>query len=234
MKKRLSIKDLFIGAWHHFAQYFMQWILLFCIQIAVILGFLICCSATLAILHYIFITLCLFDCMFSGYSKFFTIGIISITSVFISFFTIAFPIMYKQNALDAVFNRPMSGFDVNNRFFSYAVAMFFYWMIVAMASCLGVFPGLFLAQRWRFVGWYLLDHGGCVRNAFNVSWKMTKGYAWFLVGLSLVQWVFYVFCCSTIIFAIAAIALNRLVEASMYKKLHMEYDKDLSPCACEA
>src|SRR3990167_7992231 len=121
MKKRLSIKELVAMAWHSFIEHFTHWLFLCGTQLIVILGFLLCCSASLAILHYIFIDACAFSCFFSGYSKFFTVSMISIVSLFSLFFAVAFPIMYQQNAMDAVFNRPMSGFDVNNRFFSCAV-----------------------------------------------------------------------------------------------------------------
>jgi hypothetical protein len=234
MKKRLSIKELFNFAWKSFFEHFMNWLFLFGTQLVVVFGFLLCCGAILAILHYFFIDLCLFQCFFSGYSKFFTVAMISIVSIFFLFFFIAFPIMYKQNALDAAFDRPMSGFDVNNRFFSYAVAMFVYWMVVAMASLCGFFPGLFLAQRWRFVGLYILDHGGNVRRAFSSSWSMTRGYIWFLIGVTMIQWLLFIFCSPTILLVVMAISLNRLIDAVMYKQLHMEYDKNLLICSCEA
>ena len=234
MKKRLSVKELFSSSWKCFIENVTSWLLLFGMQWAVVLGFLLCCAATLAIVHYFFIDLCMFRCALSGYSKFFTVSMISIVSVFSLFFVMAFPIMYRQNALDATFNRPMSGFDVNNRFFSYAVAMFFYWMIVSVASCCFVLPGLFLAQRWRFAGLHLLDHGGSVRKAFRSSWQMTHGYMWFLVGISMIQSILFIFCSPTIILIVMAIAMNRLIDATIYKQLHMEYDKDLSICSCEA
>jgi hypothetical protein len=234
MKKRLSVKELFHRAWKSFFEHFSAWLLLFGVQIIVVCGFLVCCAALLAIVHYLFVDLCLFRCMFSGYSKFFTVAMISIVSVFSMFFCVAFPIMYKQNALDALFGRHMNGFDVNNRFFSYAVAMFVYWMFVILGLFLFVFPGLFLAQRWRFVGLHLLDHGGSVRQAFRSSWHMTRGYMWFLVGVSMIQWIFFIFCCPTIILIGMAIAMNRLIDVSMYKQLHTEYDKDLMLCSCEA
>ncbi len=234
MKKRLSVRDLLHHSWKSFFEHFSTWLLLFATQIIVVFGFLVCCAALLAIVHYIFVDLCLFHCMFSGYSKFFTVSMISIVSVFSMFFYIAFPIMYRQNALDVTFDRQMNGFDVNNRFFSYAVAMFVYWMFVMFASSLFFLPGVLLAQRWRFVGLHLLDHGGSVRQAFRSSWQMTRGYIWFLVGVSMIQWILFIFCAPTLFLAVMAIAINRLIDANMYKQLHMDYDKDLSLCSCEA
>ena len=234
MKKKLSIRDLLHVAWKKFTDNFMNWLFLFGTQLVVMFGFLLCCATILAIMHYVFIDLCLLNCFFSGYSKLFTVSMISIVSVFSSFFYIAFPIMYRQNALDVVFGKKMSGFDVNNRFFSYAVAMFVYWTIVALASCFALFPGILLAQRWRFVGLHLLDHGGSVRESFRSSWGMTRGYIWFFVGVSMIQWLLFLFCSSTIILALMAIAMNRIMDASIYKQLHMEYDKDLSVCSCES
>lgn len=233
MKKRLSIKGLLHGAWKNLIEHFSSWLFLFLAQLVVVFGFLLCCAASLAILHYLFIDLCFFNCFFSGYSKFFTVSMISVVSIFSLFFIIAFPVMYKQNALDIVFHRSMSGFDVNNRFFSYAVAMFVYWMIVLPLSFPGLLPGLFLAQRWRFVGLHLLDHGGSVHHAFRSSWRMTRGYVWFFVGVSMIEWMLFIFCSPTIAFGLMAVAFNRLIDASMYKQLHMEYDKDLSLCSCE-
>jgi len=142
--------------------------------------------------------------------------------------------MYKQNALDAVFNRPMSGLDVNNRFFSYAVAMFIYWMIVSMGLSLGFSPGIFLAQRWRFVGLHILEHGGNIRDAFAASWNMTRGYVLFFIGAACVQWVFLLFCASTGVGLFIGISLRDLMQANMYKKLHLDYDKDLSVCSRES
>lgn len=234
MKKRLSVRELLTSSWKNFLEYFMTWLLLFGTQVVVVFGFLVCCAAILAIVHYVFIDMCFFHCALSGYSKFFTVAMISIVSIFSMFFCLAFPIMYKQNALDAVFGRQMNGFDVNNRFFSYAVAMFVYWMFVMFASCLFIIPGLLLAQRWRFVGLHLLDHGGSVRHAFRSSWQMTRGYTWFLVGITMIQWILFIFCSPTIVLVVMAVAMNRLIDANMYKQLHMDYDKDLSVCSCEA
>ncbi len=112
--------------------------------------------------------------------------------------------------------------------------MFVYWILVGLASCFFFIPGLLLAQRWRFVGLYLLDHGGSVRQAFRASWQMTKGYIWFLVGMSMIQWILFIFCGPTLVLIVMAVAMNRLIDANMYKLLHMEYDKDLSICSCEA
>ena len=234
MKKRLSVRELLNNSWKNFIDNVMNWLVLLGTQLVVAFGFLVCCCAILAIAHYVFIDLCLFYCALSGYSKFFIVSMISVVSVFSMFFYIAFPIMYRQNALDAAFGRHMSGFDVTSRFFSYAVAMFFYWMFVMVASCLFLLPGILLAQRLRFVGLYLLDHGGNVRQAFRSSWKMTRGYIWFLFGVSMIQWLLFLFCSPTIIFIVMAIAMNRLIDANMYKQLHIEYDKDLSACSCEA
>lgn len=234
MKKRLSIKELLHTSWKHFLEYFIHWLMLFATQSAIFIGFFICCAAILAMMHYIFIDMCTFHCMLKGYSKFFTVSMISIITVFTLFFSIIFPIMYKQNALDVVFNRRMSGFDVNNRFFSYAVAMFMYWMIVSFATCFFFLPGLFLAQRWRFVGLHLLDHGGSVWDSFRASWNMTRGYIWFLAGISMIQWVLFVFCSPTLILILFAVAFNRLLDATIYKQLHIEYDKEIMICACEA
>lgn len=234
MKKRLSIKELLYTSWNHFSEYFIHWLMLFGTQCIILFGFFICCAASLAIAHYFFVDLCFFHCALSGYSKIFTVSAISVVVIFSLFFCMIFPIMYKQNALDIVFNRQMSGFDVTNRFFSYAVAMFMYWMIVSFASCFGFFPGLFLAQRWRFVGLHLLEHGGSARHAFSSSWNMTRGYFWFLVGISMIQWVLFFFCSPTIILIFVIIALNQMIDVNMYKKLHLDHDKDIAHCSCEA
>lgn len=233
MKKRLSIRELFYAAWEKFTKAFMTWLLLFGTQILVVFGFLLCCSISLAILHYFLVDLPAVKGFMSGYSKFLIVSMISIISVFCAFFAIVFPIMYKQNALDAAFDRPMSGFDVNNRFFSYAVAMFFYWMLVLLASCLGFFPGIFLAQRWRFAGLYLLDHGGNVRQAFRSSWNMTQGNVWFLVGVSMIQGFLFMLCSPTMLFVLAAVALNKIIDAMIYKQLHIKEDEKVLVCACE-
>ncbi len=234
MKKRLSIRDIVYASWNSFIEDIMHWLFLYGTQIVALISFFICSSIVLACIHYFFIDLCLFDCWLQGYSKIFTISMISIVSVVIGFCWALFPIMYRQNALDSAFNRPMSGFDINNRFFSYVVAMFFYWIIVWSASLLFILPGLFLAQRWRFVGLYLLDHGGNIRRAFRASWVMTRGYVWFLVGVSMFEWLLFLFCGSTVLLLILALAMNRLIDANMYKLLHMEFDKDLALCSCEA
>lgn len=234
MKKRLSVKELFHSSWNQFIENVMNWLFLYGTQVIVFFSFLLCCSILLALEHYFFVDACLFECALSGYSKFFTVSMISIVSLFSTFFFVAFPIMYRQNALDSVFNRPMSGFDVNNRFFSYAVAMFFYWIMTACGSLFFFLPGLLLAQRWRFVGLYLLDHGGSIRRAFRASWVMTRGYIWFLVGISMMQWLLFLFCGSTIILVVLAFAMNRLIDANIYKLLHMDFDKDLALCSCEA
>ena len=233
MKKKLSIRELLHHAWTGLIDHFIHWLILFGTQMVVLASFLLCCSIMLALVHYFFIDMCIFACALQDYSKFFTVSTISIVSVFSMFFFTVFPIMYRQNALEIVFNRKLSGFDVNNRFFSYAVAMFFYWLIVALAACLFLFPGLFLAQRWRFVGLHLLDHGGNIRQAFRSSWQMTRGYIWFLIGISMIQWLLFLFCSATVVLFFLVMAFNRLIDAQMYKLLHMEYDKDLAICACE-
>jgi hypothetical protein len=234
MKKRLSIKNLFHESWNNFLINITHWLFLYGSQITMMASFLLCCAMLLALIQYFFIDACLFSCALKSYSKLFTMSMVSIVSIFSILFTISFPIMYRQNALDCVFNRTMSGFDINNRFFSYAVAMFFYWTLVISGSLLFILPGLLLAQRWRFVGLYLLDHGGNIRRAFRASWIMTRGYSWFLVGISMIQWLLFLFCGSTIIFVLFALTINRLLDANMYKLLHMEFDKDLSICSCES
>lgn len=233
VKKRLSIKDLFYVSWKGFTKYFMHWVLLFGIQLTVFFGFLICCAASLALAHYFFVDHCLFYCALSQYSTIFTSSAVSIIAIFSLFFMIIFPIMYKQNALDLVFKRTPSGFDVNNRFFSYAVAMCMYWIIISCATCFFFFPGLFLSQRWRFFGLHLLDHGGSILASFKASWQMTRGYVWFLAGISMIQWLLFMFCSPTLVFIAFAIALNHMVDANIYKQLHIEYDKDITTCSCE-
>lgn len=233
MKKRLSLKDLLHAAWNQFASNFTHWLFLYFAQIVAFVSFLLCCVILLALVHYFFVDLCMFQCALSDYSKIFTVSMISVISIFSTCFFIAFPIMYRQNALDSVFGRELSGFDVNNRFFSYALAMFFYWIIVAGASCLFLLPGLFLAQRWRFVGLYLLDHGGNLRKAFYSSWVMTRGYMWFLAGISMLQWLIFLFCGVTVFCVFFALTINRLIDAIIYKQLHMEFDKNLAVCSCE-
>lgn len=234
MKKRLSVKGILHSSWKNFTESFMIWLMLFGTQFIIIFGFLACCSILLAMTHYVFVDLSWFHGILHTYSKFFTVSMISIITIFSMFFYVAFPIMYRQNALDIVFNRQVNGFDVNNRFFSYAVGMFVYWIAVALAACFFFFPGLLLAQRLRFAGWHLLDHGGNVRYAFRSSWRMTRGYTWFLVGVSMIQWIIFIFCGATLFLIIISLAINRLIDANIYKQLHMEYDKDLSLCSCES
>lgn len=233
MKKKLSIKELLHAAWNMTLLHATDWLFVYGVQLAAICSFLLCCSIILALFHYFFVDLCLFGCLLKSYSQIFTMAAVSIISIFGAFVALVFPIMYKQNGLDIVFGRPISGFDINNRFFSYTIAMFFYWSLVSFASCFFFVPGLFLAQRWRFVGLYLLDHGGNIRKAFKISSAMSCGYIWFLIGVSMVQWLIFIFCSATIIGIILAIAINRSIDAQIYKLLHIEFDKDLKQCSCE-
>ena len=223
MKKKLALKNLFSLAWADLVKHFIDWLFLFGMQIVVLIGFLFCCMTILFVSH-----LFLLD-----YSKLITVAVVSIISIFIVAVYITYPIMYKQNALDATFHRNLSGFDINNRFFSYTVAMYLYWMLIILTSGLFFF-GFFLAQRWRFVGLHILEHGGTVRQAFKASWRMTHGYVWFFIGISLIQWLLLIFSACTIIGWIAAVALCELIETHLYKQLHVEMYSDNANCSsCE-
>ena len=223
MKKKLAFKNLLSLAWADLVKHFIDWLFLFGVQVLVLVGFLLCCAIILLFSHLVFL----------DYSKLLTVAVVSIISIFSLLMYIVYPIMYKQNALDATFHRSLSGFDINNRFFSYAVTMYVYWVLVIVTSGF-FFVGLFLAQRWRFVGLHILEHGGNVRQAFKASWRMTRGYVWFFIGVSLIQWLIWIFCACTIVGLIAATILCKLVDAQMYKQLHVEVDKGNTNCSsCE-
>jgi|GEM_PF-1311860 len=233
MKKKLAFKNLFKLAWADCSKHFTGWLSLFGMQ---------------------FITLALLLIVLFGYSyyvgssslsvqgsnffiiesKFFSIITILLGCFFSIIAGIVYPIMNQQNALDIAFKRKMSGFDINNRFFSFAFATLIYTCIVGLAMPI-FFIGIFLAQRWRFVGLHILEHGGNIRQAFKASWRMTRGYVWFFIGIYIVEWLLTLMIGWTVIGYFVVVVMNCLVNAHMYKQLHMEMDKDIEVCSsCES
>jgi hypothetical protein len=224
MKKKLSIKDVFALAWKYFSGNISEWIILFGMQVILVLGFVVACLVCLSI----------FQIVLPQHSKLLTVTMISIGSIISFFFFIAFPIMYKQNALDEVFGRKLLGLDVTNRFFSYVMVTILYGTLVWMGMMAFVIPGMFLAQRWRFAGLHILEHGGSVRHACAASWRMTHGYVLFLAVISVLQWLVFMFSACFIVGTVFGIMFNNFVDVVVYKHLHTDFEQDEAVCACES
>lgn len=230
MKKKLSFKHLFSSAWTDFTENVMDWLFLFGMQAASL-----CLIAIIAgILWMLTLWNSKIEFSINLYSTGpFAVCMLAMIAVFFMTAAIIYPIMNKQNALDIAFKRSMSGFDMNNRFFTFALAMSIYGIIVTFTIPL-FFLGLFLAQRWRFVGLHLLEHGGSIRQAFKASWRMTRGCVWFFIGISIIEWFLTVMISWTIIGYFVVVIMSYLIDAHLYKQLHMEMDKDIALCnSCE-
>lgn len=230
MKKKLSFKHLFRSAWTDFAENVIDWLFLFGMQAASL--------CLIAIIAGILWMLTLWNSKIGFSLNLYSTGpfvlcMLAMIAVFLMTAAIIYPIMNKQNALDIAFKRSMSGFDMNNRFFTFAVAMLIYAIIVIFTIPL-FFLGLFLAQRWRFVGLHLLEHGGSIRQAFKASWRMTRGCVWFFIGISIIEWFLTVMISWTIIGYFVVVIMSYLIDAHLYKQLHMEMDRDIALCdSCE-
>lgn len=216
MKEKLSIKNIFYDSWLGFINNFIDWMMLFVKQLVFSIIFLLCFGLILAVGMYFSIDFITIDNL---HNKFIVIPLIAIVSIWLLFFLNAFSIMYIQNSLDIALKKRMSGFDINDRFFSYFIGVSFYWIIVALGVICLILPGLFLAQRFRFVGFFLLDQGGSIRHAFKQSWIMTKGNVWFLIGVSVLQWSLYLFSVPTVILIFFTMIIKILVDANLYKQL---------------
>jgi hypothetical protein len=233
MKKQLSVRNILLQAWSCLTSKFVDLMELVTTQFFIIAGFAFCSLLILTLLRYFLVDHALFHGLFLQYSTKFVGWIVAMSMLITLFFWMIFPLMYEQNALEIVLQRKLSGFDVNNRFFSYNLAMLMYYPLVILGLILGIVPGILLAQRWKFVGLHILDHGSTIRQAFRASWKMTHGYSWFLVGISIIQWLVFLCVAPTIIVIVGAIIFNKIVDAIIYKQLHVDHDKDISTCVCE-
>jgi len=237
MKKKLSFKHLFSSAWTDFTQNIMDWLFLVGMQVASlcifpILGGMLWIPSLWTVKDGSHFSYGLYLSLYNM-SSFAVVGFGMIAFVLMSAAFIIYPIMNQQNALDVTFKRSMSGFDINNRFFTFAVAMLIYGMIVSVTMPV-LFLGLFLAHRWRFVGLHLLEHGGTIRQAFKASWRMTRGCVWFFIGISMIEWLLMFMISWTIIGFFVVVIMSYLIDAHLYKQLHMEMDKDIALCnSCE-
>lgn len=69
------------------------------------------------------------------------------------------------------------------RYLDVLLVAVFAGLAVAAASLLLVVPGLYLAARWSFAFFLVLDDGMPAMEAFSESWRLTRPHAWPLVGL---------------------------------------------------
>ncbi len=224
MKKKLSIKDVFGSAWNYFSGNISEWIILCGMQVILVLGLALLCLVCLSLFHLVM----------PQHAKLITVAMISIGSILSLLFLLAFPIMYKQNALDEVFGRKLLGLDITSRFFSYLVVSLLYATLVWFGTMFFVIPGIVLAQRWRFAGLHILQHGGSVRHACTASWRMTRGYVLFLAVISALQWLVFMFSACFVVGAVFGMMFNNFVDVVMYKHLHTDFEQDVSVCACES
>lgn len=71
-------------------------------------------------------------------------------------------------------------------FFRYVFATFLYALISAGAGLLLIFPGIYLAIRFSFYGYFIVDRNSGIMESLKRSWRVTRGSAWKLFVYSLV------------------------------------------------
>jgi len=225
MNNNIYLKKLFQLAWSDMGKHAIDWLFLcgmqFIIILSILLGYVISGLVFIYkiydiannVINIVILACCL--CIF-------------IISLFVF---LLFPIMYRQNALEATFDRPLSGFSINNRFFIYLIVTFLSSLLTLLTLPF-LFLGVFLGQRLRFVGLHVLEHGGNIRHAFKVSWNITRGYVLFLIGVSLLQWIILFLASWTLIGIYPGMIFSVLIDTHLYKQLQNQNEDELDTLSC--
>lgn len=108
-------------------------------------------------------------------------------------------------------------------FFKYVGAMVLYLLIVACGLILLVVPGIIWAIRFSFYSYFIVDKGLGPIKALKESWGITKGSAWNVFLLDLLNGgiiILGVLC--VIVGLFAAIPVVSLASVYVYRKLELK------------
>lgn len=75
-----------------------------------------------------------------------------------------------------------SGQDVALRFFG---AMILYGVLVMLGTILLIIPGIYLALKYMYVPFLIIDKNMGIKEAFTKSGEITKGYKWHLFAFGI-------------------------------------------------
>jgi hypothetical protein len=118
----------------------------------------------------------------------------SISSLLINIVSMAISFIISFNLLKMVF-AAIDGHMVKfadifqsidaKRFVNWIVAALVYGMAVGLGFILFIIPGIYIAVRFMFVQYLILDKNMGIKEAFAMSTEMTEGIKWNLIGLSI-------------------------------------------------
>jgi len=74
----------------------------------------------------------------------------------------------------AVFADLISAYSL---FVLYAISSILYWLIVTIGLVFLIIPGIILAIRYQFFGYYIVDKEAGVIDSLRLSWNATRGIA---------------------------------------------------------
>ena len=87
---------------------------------------------------------------------------------------------------DFVFEESFSGFKTYSRAI---LSRFLVFLAVGLGLVLLLIPGIFLACRLIFVPYLIMDKKHCVIDSLKISYYMTKGYFWTILGMGILSFV---------------------------------------------
>ncbi len=78
-------------------------------------------------------------------------------------------------------------FTIDRRWISLAAVLILKTLLVGLGFLLFILPGIYLAIRWMFAEYLVIDQNMTPVQALRASSELTKGYWWKLFGFSLVS-----------------------------------------------
>lgn len=87
---------------------------------------------------------------------------------------------------DFVFEETLSGFKTYTRAL---LSRLLVMLIVALGFVLLIIPGIFLVCRLAFVPYLIMDKKHGVKESLKLSFYMTKGYFWTILGMGILSFV---------------------------------------------
>jgi len=110
---------------------------------------------------------------------------------------------------------------VHYRFFiRYLLAIIFKTIIVSAGLILLIFPGIYLALRYRFVEFLIVDKDMGIIEAFKESAKLTEGKKWSILGFEFCSFaIIFLGLIALLVGLLAAAPTVALARANLYRTI---------------
>lgn len=109
-------------------------------------------------------------------------------------------------------------------YINYIITVFVYNLVIAIATCLCILPGIFLSVRLLLVPIIAANKPHqSLGDTFSESWNLTRGHFWTLIGYGivagLINIVGFICCCVGVLFTII---ITQFMLANVYYMLSYE------------